>query len=71
MKCCSARQRVGSLLSDPQEHDQLEGQMYAEQKMSPESFREKFPCIYGTDCRELKYMTFELSCDNLVVCFRV
>ena len=73
MKCCSARQLVGSLLSDPQEHDQFEGQMYAEQEMPPKSFREKFPSIYGTDCSELKYTAshLELSFDILVVCFRV
>lgn len=33
--------------------------------------REVFPCICGTDSRELKYTTLhlELSCDILVVCF--
>jgi hypothetical protein len=37
----SARQPVGSVLSDAQEHDKLEGKIYAEQEISPKSFREK------------------------------
>jgi len=42
MKRCSARQRVGSLLSDPQEHDQLEGQTYAEKRCLQSRFERSF-----------------------------
>jgi hypothetical protein len=41
MKCCSARHRVGSL-SDPQEHDQLEGQTYAEKRCLQSRFERSF-----------------------------
>ena len=78
MKCCSLRQGVGSLLSDPQEHFQQQGQMYAEKEMFPVPrvlSEKRFSCFCNTlqGICLIKYAAshLELSCSILIVFSRL